>query len=209
MKIIQKNIAELKRPERNVRIHNSKQLHEFQRSIKMFGQIRPLVIDENGVILAGNGLYEALLSLDYAQVDCYIVNGLSEAHKKKLMLADNRIYDLGLDDIDTLDAFIRELGDDFDIPGFDAELLQALAMEAEAASEAMGEYGLIDEEKFAKLTSVHQNFASQEQNTVQPQPAPAQAALNVSQRAENSQTIAQSEDKPFVLCPKCGERIWL
>ena len=58
MKVIKKPLTELRRPDRNVRMHTDKQLKEFRRSVEMFGQIRPIVVDENGVILAGNGLYK-------------------------------------------------------------------------------------------------------------------------------------------------------
>lgn len=61
MKVIKKPLTELRRPDRNVRMHTDKQLKEFRRSVEMFGQIRPIVVDEDGVILAGNGLYETLL----------------------------------------------------------------------------------------------------------------------------------------------------
>ena len=54
MKVIKKPLTELRRPERNVRMHTDKQLKEFRRSVEMFGQIRPIVVDEDGVILAGN-----------------------------------------------------------------------------------------------------------------------------------------------------------
>lgn len=60
MQTIIKKLAELVQPEKNVRIHTEKQLQEFEKSVRMFGQIRPIVIDENNVILAGNGLYETL-----------------------------------------------------------------------------------------------------------------------------------------------------
>lgn len=63
MRTVTKLLSELKRPERNVRMHTDKQLTEFRRSVEMFGQIRPIVIDENNVMLAGNGLYETLLSM--------------------------------------------------------------------------------------------------------------------------------------------------
>lgn len=63
MKVIKMALSQIKRPERNIRIHSDKQLKEFERSIKQFGQIRPIVVDENNVILAGNGLYETLLRL--------------------------------------------------------------------------------------------------------------------------------------------------
>ena len=52
MNVTRKLLSELRRPERNVRMHTDKQLKEFRRSIEMFGQIRPIVVDEGGVILA-------------------------------------------------------------------------------------------------------------------------------------------------------------
>jgi hypothetical protein len=78
MKVIKKPLTELRRPDRNVRMHTDKQLKEFRRSVEMFGQIRPIVVDEDGVILAGNGLYETLLSLGRTEADCYVVSGLTD-----------------------------------------------------------------------------------------------------------------------------------
>ena len=106
MKVTKKPLSDLRRPERNVRMHTDKQLKEFRRSVEMFGQIRPIVVDEAGVILAGNGLYETLLSMGHTEADCYVVSGLTEAQKKKLMLADNRVFDLGVDDLAALDEFV-------------------------------------------------------------------------------------------------------
>ena len=96
----------------------------------MFGQIRPIVVDEAGTILAGNGLYEALTAMGRTEADCYVVSGLSEPQKKKLMLADNRIFSLGVDDLQGFDDIIAEL-DDFDVPGYDAELLKTLTADLE------------------------------------------------------------------------------
>ena len=59
MKVIKKKLSELRRPKKNVRNHSIKQIEEFKRSVQMFGQIRPIVIDEDNVILAGNGLFMA------------------------------------------------------------------------------------------------------------------------------------------------------
>lgn len=61
MIITQKKLSELHKPARNIRRHSEKQLAEYVRSIKMFGQVKPLVVAEDGEIIAGNGLYEALL----------------------------------------------------------------------------------------------------------------------------------------------------
>lgn len=82
MNVTRKPLSELRRPERNVRMHTDKQLKEFRRSVEMFGQIRPIVVDEAGVILAGNGLYETLLSMGHTEADCYVVSGLTEARRR-------------------------------------------------------------------------------------------------------------------------------
>ena len=126
MNITQLALDQLKRPARNVRVHTDGQIAEFKRSVEMFGQIRPIVVDEQHTILAGNGLYDTLLALGRDSADCYVVTGLSDNEKKKLMLADNRIFSLGMDDIAAIDDIINDLKDDLDIPGFDDDLLQSL-----------------------------------------------------------------------------------
>jgi DNA modification methylase len=126
MKIITIRLEQLRRPKRNVRMHTDSQIAEFKRSVEMFGQIRPIVVDEEHTILAGNGLYDTLLALGRDEADCFVVAGLSDNEKKKLMLADNRIFSLGSDDMDAIDDIINDLKDDLDIPGFDDDMLQSL-----------------------------------------------------------------------------------
>lgn len=83
MKTITMKLTDLVKPEKNVRIHTEQQLKEFRRSVDMFGQIRPIVIDENNVILAGNGLYDALTSMGKETADVYQYENLTENQKKK------------------------------------------------------------------------------------------------------------------------------
>ena len=163
MNVTRKLLSELRRPERNVRMHTDKQLKEFRRSIEMFGQIRPIVVDEGGVILAGNGLYETLLSMGRTEADCYVVTGLTEAQKKKLMLADNRVFDLGVDDLSALDAFVLELKDDLDIPGYEEDLLRAMVMEADEAADTLSEYGAIDEERIEEIRNARERTEAREE----------------------------------------------
>ena len=68
MNIRKMPLSSLQRPEQNVRMHTEKQLKEFERSVSMFGQLRPIVADEAGVILAGKGLFENLLRLGWGAV---------------------------------------------------------------------------------------------------------------------------------------------
>lgn len=47
------------------------------------------------------------------------------------MIADNKIFSLGIENLDTLNAFLEELQDDLDIPGYDSEILQQMIADAE------------------------------------------------------------------------------
>lgn len=202
MKTVMIPIADLRRPERNVRMHTDKQIKEFRRSIEMFGQIRPIVVDENNVMLAGNGLYETLLSMGRTEAACYVVTGLSEKEKKKLMLADNRIFDLGVDDMSAFDSFIAELGDDLDVPGFDDELLRSIVADCEEVDEMMSSYGVIDEERKEQIREARTEYEHQEAQRAEPAPA------QVTPRSEPPADQPEAAGK-FVVCPKCGEKIWL
>jgi ParB-like chromosome segregation protein Spo0J len=201
MKITKMNIEDLRTPERNIRIHTEKQIEEFVRSIKMFGQIRPVVIDENNTILAGNGLVMALKKAGLKQVDVYQMDGLTENQKKKLMIADNKIFSLGIENLDTLNAFLEELGNDLDIPGFDEEILKSMVAEAEEVTEKLSQYGTLDEKE---IESIRSNSAKKE------------ALIENAGNTDNNSISDIQEDevetadiKRYVICPKCGEQIWL
>lgn len=147
MKIVTKKISELRSPEKNVRRHTDKQLTEYVRSVEMFGQTKPILIDETGEIIAGNGLYEALKQMGSGTAECRVMEGLTPAMKKKLMLSDNRVYELGITDMDMFDEILRDLDGDMDIPGWDDDLLEMLNASASEATDMVESYGVYDREE--------------------------------------------------------------
>lgn len=226
MNITRVPLSKLRPPEKNIRIHSAKQIEEFIRSIEMFGQIRPIVCDEKYTIIAGNGLYAALCALGRAEADCYIVSGLSEVEKKKLMLADNRIFSLGVDDLQAFDEILLELGNDFDIPGYDASLLETLTISLDDADDYISGYGIISEETKEQMQRASEKYRMEEEefehSYEEYRPAaplhPQESASSGLQRPENIGVSV--EEKPigeplkplqrqFLVCPKCGEKIWL
>ena len=214
MKTVKMKLASLKPPERNVRMHTDKQLKEFERSITMFGQIRPIVTDENGVILAGNGLYEALKRMNRTEADVLKVTGLSENQKKKLMLADNKIFGLGVDDLSALDAFLADLKDDLDIPGFDEDLLRSMAAEASAVTEQLREYGTLDPGEIENIRAAGERKENYMANGLPREPdsdtdAPVE---NPVESVESNAVPENAEPEPArrsVICPHCGGTVWL
>ena len=217
MNVIKISLSALKRPERNVRMHTEKQLKEFERSISMFGQIRPIVVDDDLTILAGNGLYEALSRMGWESADILKVSGLTENQKKKLMLADNKIYSLGVDDHNTLDAFLAELKDDLDIPGFDEDILRSMVSDAAEVTERIMEYGVLDPVEVQQINAAQERKSqlmaesaeADEDREESDEPAPSSFASPVRASSFNDEPEQREEIRRFVLCPKCGEKIWL
>lgn len=209
MEIITMKLVDLVKPEKNVRIHTEQQLKEFQRSVKMFGQIRPIVVDENNVILAGNGLYETLIAMGKETADVYKYDNLTENQKKKLMIADNKIFSLGIENLDTLNSFLEDLQGDLDIPGFDEDILKQMVSEAEDVTEKLSEYGTLDDEEIQSIKESGERKEQQIQKAEaeQAKPAPQPIAQPQQEMPEDSEDT--TEVKKFVICPKCGEKIWL
>lgn len=206
MKVIKKALSDLRKPERNVRIHSDKQITEFKRSIEMFGQIRPIVIDEAGTILAGNGLYEALSAMGRTEAECYVAAGLSESQKKKLMLADNRIFSLGVDDLQGFDEIIAGL-DDLDVPGYDEDLLKTLTADLKEADEMLVGYGIIDDSTKAEMKKAAERYEQKDEEYTQSAEEVKPAAAPPVEAAVEDR--AQELDRRYIVCPKCGEKIWL
>lgn len=217
MKVIKKRLDDLKHPEKNVRIHSEQQIRELKRSLEKFGQTRALVVDENNVILIGNGLYEAMVSLGYQEASVYVKTELSENDKKKLMIADNKTYALGIDNLDTLNEFLEELQGDLDIPGYDEEILQQMVADADEVTEKISEYGTLDETEIQKIKEANekreQKAAAAEisdNNSENSSENPNTSDNQSSERQNTTETEPEiTETRKFVICPNCGEKIWL
>ena len=208
MKITTMKLADLIKPEKNVRIHTEQQLKEFQRSVKMFGQIRPIVVDENNIILAGNGLYDTLLAMGKETADVYQYDNLTENQKKKLMIADNKIFSLGIENLETLNSFLEDMQGDLDIPGFDEEILKQMVSEAEDITDKLSEYGTLDDEEIQSIKENAERKELQIQEIESGQELAPQSAVPSQQDSEGG-SEETTEVRKFVICPNCGEKIWL
>ena len=207
MKVVQKKLADLHKIEKNIRRHSQKQINEYVRSLRMFGQVKPLVVDEAGTILIGNGLYEALLAMGEEKADCYVMTGLSEKEKKKLMLADNRVYELGMTDTDVFDEIIKSLEGDVDVPGWDAELLETLNASIQEVNAMVDTYGSYQPEEIARYNE--RSPAEVGSRELQPPSAvpDQQGHTETYPEAQAAGDASQTAGARYIICPKCGARI--
>ena len=201
-------IADLKHPEKNVRSHGRKQIEEMKRSVKMFGQIRPAIIDEKNVILVGNGLVTAMREDGYEEVEVIRYDGLNENQKKKLMIADNQIASLGSDNMDVIEEFIKSLEGDLDVPGYDEETLEMLVAESEEVTEEVMQYGVYRQEEIEEVAGQAETPMKPVEQTYNPAMDRPQTPSAYRQPEEPMQP-STAETQKYVICPHCGEKIYL
>lgn len=100
----------------NARVHTPSQVKKIATSISEFGFIAPIVVAQDGTIIAGHGRLLAALSLGLKDVPTIEVSHLSDAQRRAYVIADNKLSDESFFDYDALKV---ELGDllasDFDI----------------------------------------------------------------------------------------------
>lgn len=75
----------------NARTHSPEQIDQIAASIKEFGFVNPILVDERGVIVAGHGRLAAAHKLGMSQVPVIYLKHLTETQRRGLIIADNRI----------------------------------------------------------------------------------------------------------------------
>jgi len=130
-------IEKLKVYEKNSRTHSKKQVAQVVASIKEFGFTNPLLIDQEGTLIAGHGRLMAAKELGMDLLPCVRLSHLSDEQKRAYVIADNKIaLNSGWDD-DLLKSELNELdslGFDVGVTGFD-ELLEGTGLEDSAKGE--------------------------------------------------------------------------
>lgn len=106
---------------RNARTHTDKQISQIAAAIDRFTFLVPIVIDNENMILAGHGRWEAAKKLKLLEVPTIRAQFLTEADRRAFVLADNRIGDLSGWDQNLLSEELKILWDDgyeLEITGF-------------------------------------------------------------------------------------------
>ena len=118
-------IAELRANPANARTHSAEQIESLKRSMVEFGWTNPVLVDTEGLIIAGHGRVRAALELGYEAAPVMVAHGWTAEQIRAYALADNAL---------ALQA------------GWDAELLKTELSELQAAGYDLGLTGFTDEE---------------------------------------------------------------
>jgi DNA modification methylase len=134
---------------RNARTHSPAQVAEIAGSIRAFGFSNPILVGENADIVAGHGRLAAARKLGLTEVPVIVLRGLSDAQRRQLVLADNRIalnagWDTEMLSLELAD--LSTMGVDLSILGFTTKEL--------AAALSSGTGGLTDENEVPAAADV-------------------------------------------------------
>jgi ParB-like chromosome segregation protein Spo0J len=147
---------------RNARKHPPAQIATLKKLIQQYGFTTPLLLDEKGGLIAGEGRLLAAKSLGLEEVPSMRAIGWTEAEKKAYVIADNKV---SLSSVWDEDMLVMELGDlnedgfDLELTGFgEKELEQLLSPPTTAESEWQGmpEFAQANKQAFRTI-AVHFN----------------------------------------------------
>lgn len=116
---------------RNARTHSDAQIAQIASSIREWGWTTPILVDEDGTVLAGHGRLAAARQLQMHEVPVIIASGWSDAKRRAYILADNKLaLNSGWDD-QILALELADIGNDFDLNlvGFTPDEVAALTPE--------------------------------------------------------------------------------
>lgn len=130
VKVKKVQLSDISQDPANVRKHSERNLDSIAASLRAFGQQKPIVIDGRGIILAGNGTYEAAKRIGWTEIEA-VETELSGTSATAYAIADNRTAELAEWDDTALAEQLRALqSEEFDIEaaGFtDTEVDELLA----------------------------------------------------------------------------------
>lgn len=95
----------------NARKHDEKNISSIKASLAKFGQQTPIVVDQDNIVLAGNGRLEAAKALGWSEIEV-VRSDLKGPEAIAYAIADNRTSDLGDWDNETLGAHLQGLRED-------------------------------------------------------------------------------------------------
>lgn len=132
---------ELRPHPRNARNHSERQIEKIAASIRSFGFNSPVIVDDDGQILAGHGRVLAAVTLGLEEVPSVALRHLSESQRRAFMLADNRLGELSdwneeilaseLEELSVIDEPFEITDTGFEMPRIDVLIEERHKPEAE------------------------------------------------------------------------------
>lgn len=161
--IVHRAIDDLIPYARNARTHSDAQVAQIAASIREFGFVSAVLIDDHGSIIAGHGRVLAARKLGMPTVPTLCVSGWTDAQRRAYIIADNRLalnagwdQDLLAVELDEL----RDMGFTMELIGFEPHELNELVGTPNFGPAGADEQGRLDKlgERIVKCPFCEQRF---------------------------------------------------
>jgi hypothetical protein len=126
----------LRPPHRRTRTHPKSQITAISASMRKFGVMTPIIVDDRGIIRAGVGRWEAARSLGLAYIPVIRVAHLSELELRAFRLADNKLAERGGWDrgelaveLEELQIALPEIGLSLQDTGFEPDEIDSILLD--------------------------------------------------------------------------------
>lgn len=124
-----RNVSALEPDPQNTRKHPPDQINQIAAWLQTHGQQRPILLDENDRVIAGNGVYLAVRQLGWPQVAALTYHG---PNPRQFAIIDNRSAELSEWDVDALRAELEQFdAGDFEALGFAVQDLENIGVDLE------------------------------------------------------------------------------
>lgn len=169
LQVEQRSVAELIPYASNSRTHSDAQVAQIAASIKEFGWTNPILVDGDDSIIAGHGRLLAARKLGMKEVPVIVLDHLTKAQQRALVIADNQLALNAGWDMEMLENEVRSLDDDdyaLSILGFsDDDLARFLAEVSEVELPFLADG---DKEPFQQMTfTLHDEQAEQVKSAIE------------------------------------------
>jgi ParB-like chromosome segregation protein Spo0J len=174
-------IDAIKADEDNARVHDARQIDAIARSLTAFGQRRPIVLDDQGTVIAGNGTLAAAKALGWTEIDAVVAPFATPEERRAYAIADNRTGNLAEWSHEALITALRDAdGETIAATGFTRAEYDQIRMELLAQANQPGD-AEAHQSGYKRAASANEGYdaylASTERNIVLEYPMPRYLAL--------------------------------
>lgn len=164
-KVERRPLAELVPYVSNSRTHSPEQVDQIAASMREWGWTNPVMVDEEGTVIAGHGRILAAQKLGFEEVPVMVAAGWTEAQKRAYVIADNKLA-LNADwDFEILRNELAGLNDEFfdlTLIGYTEEELTTLLKEDELPTDSQGDDTDKELDEYYKIEIECENAEHQE-----------------------------------------------
>lgn len=126
LKVVYKNLNELREYENNPR-ENNEAIEPVAESIKKYGFLVPVLLDNDNTIIAGHTRKKAAEMLDFEKVPCIYAEGLTEEQIREFRLVDNKTSEFATWNFEKLVNELSEIANEelatvFDFPDINMDI---------------------------------------------------------------------------------------